>query len=338
MRLVSWVMVLLAMLILFLSPQPAVAHNTGDFPLRPIRLIIGAPPCGETDTLARLVAEYVGADLGQPVIVDYKPGAANNLAAEAVARSEPDGYTLFLGGSPNTVHKVMYPSIKYDYARDLTPLGLVGATTPILVASMHTPINSVQDLVKMAKERPGALTCGSVGIGSNYHLICEILKGSWGIDLRHVPYQGSAAALTDMVSGRVDVQITVPAAALPYIKIGQLRPLAVLGPARLPTLPDVPTLRELGVPGGDYRTWFGLLVPTGTPPKIIERLSESLNAALRTPKMAAAMSRSGVDPATEPNSPTQFKKLIASETKFWTGILRKHGIGPTDQGGEGRDG
>ena len=141
-----------------------------------------------------------------------------------------------------------------------------------------------------------------------------------------------------MVVGRIDVQITVPAAALPYIKMGQLRPLAVLGPSRLPTLPDVPTLHEAGMPGGDYRTWFGLLAPTGTPPQVIHKLNQSLNAALKNPKMVERMSQNGVGPATEPNSPTLFKELIASETEFWTGILRKHGIGPAERGGDGEGG
>jgi len=312
----------------------AAAEPALNYPHRPIRLLIGAPPGGETDVLARLVAEHIGQDLGQRVIVEYKPGAANNIAAEVVAHSDPDGYTLFLGGSPNTVHKVMYPSIKYDYVRDLTPLGLVGATTPVLVAGMHMPINSLQDFVQMARERPGELTCGSVGVGSNYHLICEILNESWGVDLRHVPYRGSAAALTDMIGGRIDVQVTVPAAVLPYIKTGKVRPLATLGTTRLPALPDVPTLREAGLPGGDYSVWFGLLAPTATPPEVVERLNQSLNAALKKPKLVETMSQNGLEPASAPNTSAEFKKLIASETEFWTGILHKHGIGPADAGGK----
>ena len=327
-------MAVLAMLVTLLSPQSAAAHNTADFPLRPIRLVIGAPPCGEADTLARLVGEYVGEDLGQPVILDYKPGAANNIAGEAVARSKPDGYTLHLGSRPNTIHKVMYPSINYDYARDLVPVGLVGTMTPILVAGIHTPINSVQSLVQMAKERPGQLTCGSIGVGSTPHVLCEILKAAWGIDLRHIPYRGSAAAATGMVNGHIDVQITMLGSALPYINAGKVRALAILGRTRLPALPDVPTLGELGVPGADYRIWSGLLAPTGTPTQIVERLNKSLNAALNNPKVVEALSQNGIDPPAAPNSPAEFAKLIASETEFWTEVLRKHGIRPADAGGK----
>lgn len=308
----------------------AGAHDKDEFPLRPIRLIIGAPPCGEMDTLARLVGEYVGQDLGQPVIVDYKPGAANNLAAEAVARSEPDGYTLFLGGRANITHRTMYPWIKYDYASDLTPLGLVGTAPPILVAGLHTPITGVHDLVRIAKERPGELSCGSVGVGTSAHLMCEILKESLEIDLRHVPLQGSAAALTAMIGGRIDMQVTVPSAALPYISAGKVRPLAMLGTARLATLPEVPTLIEAGVAAGDYRIWYGLLAPTGTPTRVVTRLNQALNAALKNPKLIESMARNGVDPATPPNSPSDFQNLIVSETKLWTGVLRKRRIPPAD--------
>lgn len=327
-------MAALAMISFVLSPESAAAHNTSDYPLRPIRLIIGAPPCGEADTLARLVAEYVGEDLGQPLIINYKPGAVNNIAGKEVARSKPDGYTLHLGSRPNTIHKVVYPAIDYDYARDLMPVGLVGTMTPILVAGMHTPINSVQNLVQIAKERPGELVCGSIGIGSTPHLICEILKAAWGVNLRHAPYQGSAAAITGMVNGRIDVQITMLASALPYIETGKVRPLATLGAARLPALPDVPTLRELGMLGTDYRIWSGLLAPAGTHPQIVERLSRSLNAALNNPRMVEALSQNGIDPPPAPNSPAELATLIASETEFWTGVLRKHGIGPA-QPGEG---
>jgi len=315
----------------------AAAESAQDYPERPIKLVSGAPPGAEGAMLAHLIAEHMGQDLGQRLIVEHKPGAAHNIAGEAVARSKPDGYTLHIGGRPNTIHKVMYPSIEYDYARDLAPVGVIGTMTPILVAGMHTPIHSVQDLVKIAKERPGELTCASTGVATTAHLLCEILKEVWDIDLTHIPYRGSAAAITDMIGGQTDVQITVVASTLPYIKTGKLRPLATFGSARLPTLPDVPTLRELGVPVQDYRIWTALLVPTGTPPQIIERLNQSLNTALNNPKMVETMLQNGMDPATAPNSPAELKNLIASETELWTGILRKHGIGQADAGG-GREG
>lgn len=304
----------------------AAAEPPPDYPQRPVTLLIGAPPGGEVDALARLLAEHLGQDLGQRVIIEHKPGAAMNIAGEAAARSKPDGYTIFIGGRANTLHKVMYPSIKYDFARDLAPLGLIGTTTPILVAGMHTQINSVHDLLRMAKERPGELTYGSVGVGTNSHMIFELLRGLWGVALNHVPYRGSAAAITDMIGGRIDVQISVPAAVLPYIQAGKLRPLAVLSPTRLSALPDVPTLGELGVPGTDYRIWAGLLVPAGTPPEIVERLNKSLNVALNNPEMVKSLSQSGMDPAAVPISPVELKELIASETELWTEILRKHGV------------
>ena len=152
------------------------AESAQDYPQRPIKLVIGWPSGGDADIVARLVAEHMGQELGQHVIVEHKPGAATNIAAEAVARSEPDGYTLYVGGRPNTIHKVMYPSVRYDYARDLAPVGLLATMTPILVAGMHTPIQTVQDLVKMAKQRPGDLTCASTGVASTPHLLWKFSK------------------------------------------------------------------------------------------------------------------------------------------------------------------
>lgn len=327
----------LAALILLAGVIPlnaAAEESAQDYPQRPIKLVIGWPSGADGGMIARLVAEYMGEGLGQRVIVEHKPGAGSNIAAEAVSRSEPNGYTLFLGGRPNIVHKVMYPSIEYDFARDLAPVGVIGTTTPILVAGMHTPIHSVQDLVRMAKERPGQLTYASVGVGGSFHLISEVLQEAWGIDLSHIPYRGSAAAITDMIGGRIDVMVSVPGAALAYIKTGKLRPLAVLGHARLPTLPDVPTMVEIGLPAQEYHTWYGLLTPTGTPPEVIERLSKALNAALKNPVMLETMSQSGFDAAGAPNGPEEFRKFIAAETELWTEVARRHGVGQEKARGE----
>lgn len=331
MRFLGLVLATLALLAGVIPLSIASAETVQSYPQRTIKLIVGMPPGGETDMLARLLAEHMGEDLGQRVIVEYKPGASHNIAGEAVAHSEPDGYTLLIGGRGNTIHKVMYPAIKYDYARDLTPLGLVGTTTPILVAGTHTSINSVQDLVRIAKEQRGDLTWGTVGPP----MTGEVLKQLWGIDVRSIPYRGSAPALADLAGGHIDVEVTVPAAALAYIKAGKLRPLAVLGPARLPELAEVPTLRETGLPARDFRDWFCLLAPTGTPPQVIERLNQSLNTALRNPKMVETLAKSGMSPAGAPNSPAEVKKFIVAETAFWTGMLRKHGIGPASGGERG---
>ena len=330
MRLFNLDLAAFALLTSVVPLDAAATELAQDYPQRPIRLVLGAPPGADGALLAHLLADYMGQDLGQRLIVEHKPGAAHNVAGEEVARSKPDGYTLHLGGRPNTIHKVMYPSINYDYARDMAPVGMIATMTPILVAGMHTPLNSVQDLVEMAKERPGELTFGSMGVGSTHHLIYEILKEAWGIDLTDIPYRGAAAAITDMIGGRIDLMVTVPAAALPYIKTGKLRPIATLGPKRVPTLPDVPTLLELGMPGPDYRIWTALLVPSGTPPQIITRLNQSLNTVLSNPKMVETLSQNGFDPATAPNSPLELKNFIASETELWTGVLRKHGIQPAD--------
>jgi tripartite-type tricarboxylate transporter receptor subunit TctC len=298
------------------------------YPQRPVTLVIGYPPGGGTDALARLLARYVGETLGQKMIVQYKPGAGGNIGAQYVARAAPDGYTIFLGGRPNTIHKTMYGHVNYDFARDLVPVGLVATMPFVMVAGTHAPLATVQDLVKMARTYPGALSCASDGVGTTSHLLCELLQQDVDIDLQHVPYHGAAQALTDVMGGRIDIQIMDVGSAAPQIQAGKLKPLAVMSSLRVPAISHVPTMEESGVSGFDLGAWCGLVVPAGTPPHVITKLNRSINAALMDPALHDAMAQLAFATPLQPNTPAAFKKLIAEETDRWNGILRLRNIKP----------
>jgi tripartite-type tricarboxylate transporter receptor subunit TctC len=298
------------------------------YPQRPITLVVGYPPGGSADALARLLARYMGEVLGQRMIIAHRPGATGNIGAESVARAAPDGYTLFLAERPNTIHKAIYGHTQYDFSRDLVPLALVATKPYVMVAGVHTPIATVQDLVGLARAYPGGLSCASSGVGSVPHLLCELLQQEVGIDMLHVPYQGGAPALRDVIGGRIDIQLATVAAARPHIQAGTLRPLAVMSSERIPALPDVPTIVESGVSSLALSGWSGLLAPTGTPTHVVAKLNQAINAVLMDPALHEAMALLAFAPPRQPNTAEAFRELIAQETKLWTAILRTHNIKP----------
>ncbi|AOB30309.1 hypothetical protein AKI39_05810 [Bordetella sp. H567] len=298
------------------------------YPQRPLTLVLGYPPGGNNDFLGRLLAQQMEEHLGQKIVIDYRPGAASNIGAEAVARTPPDGYTLYLGGRPNTIHKVIYPHIKYDFARDLAPVGLVATTTYVMVVDEHAPVASVEDIVALAKAYPGGLTCASGGTGTTDHLLCELFQQEAGIDMVHVPYRGSAGAFIDVMGGRVDAYITPLAAALPHIKDAKLRAIAIMSTERSSALPHVPTIAEAGYPQLALGAWYGLLVPSGTPPHAVARLNLSVNTALADPALHQALMARGYGIPTQPNTPAMLAQLIADETERWTAILRERNVKP----------
>ncbi|CAM3557344.1 Tripartite tricarboxylate transporter substrate binding protein [Bordetella sputigena] len=301
------------------------------YPQRPVALVIGYPPGGGADTLARLLSRYVGEALGQKIVIQYKPGAGGNVGAEYVARATPDGYTVFLGSRPNTIHKTMYGTMNYDFARDLVPVGLVARVPFVMVSGSHSSISSVQDMVSLARTYPGALSCASSGVGTTSHLLCELLQQEAGIDLQHVPYSGGAQALTDVIGGRIDIYIATVSEALPHIQASRLRPLAAMSTSRIPAMPYVPTIDEAGVSelsGLELGGWSGLVVPVGTPGHVVEKLNRSINAALMDPALQGAMGQHGFAMPLQPNMPMAFKELIAEETDRWNRILQMRNIKP----------
>jgi tripartite-type tricarboxylate transporter receptor subunit TctC len=313
-------------------PWGTMASNQeAAYPQRPVTLVIGFPAGGSADALARLIGRYMSEDLGQNVIVQYKPGAGGNIGAEYVARATPDGYTIFLGGRPNTIHKTMYGAMKYDFARDLVPVGLVARIPFVMVTGTHAPIAALQDVVRLARAYPGTLSCGSAGVGTTSHLLCELLQQEVDVDMQHVPYKGGAQALTDVMGGRTDVYISTIAEALPHIRAGKLRPVVAMSAQRIPTMPDVPTLDEAGVSGMsalELGDWGGVLVPAGTPADVVARLNHSINAALMGPELRAEMAQWAFAAPEESNTPSTFKELVVAETERWNGVLRTRNIQP----------
>ena len=298
------------------------------YPTRPVTLVIGFPAGADTDSLARLLAKYMAAPLGQKVIVEYKPGASGNIGAQTVARAKPDGYTLYVGTRPNTIHKMMYAHLEYDFSRDLVPVGLIATMPYVMVAAAHSSLSSMEDVLNMAKAYPGGVRCASGGMGSTSHLLCALLQQDMGIDLQHIPYRGAAPAMTDVIGGRIDLQIAPVAATLPHIHSGKLRPIAVMSRLRVPALPAIPTLEEAGAPGLDLGAWYGLVAPAGTPADVVAKLNRSINMALQDPELREAMDRMAFVPPPAPNTPEGFKEFIAEETKRWTSILHTRKIEP----------
>ncbi|ARP82594.1 MFS transporter [Bordetella genomosp. 8] len=305
------------------------AEPPGAYPERPVTLVIGFTPGGGTDGLARILARYLTDELGQRVLVENRPGAASNVAAEHVARATPDGYTLYLSTRSNTVHKTMYEHLKFDLSTDLVPIGLLATVPNVIVTGERTPIKHVRDIVELAKTYPSTVTCASSGVGSTGHLLCELFQRETGTSMLHVAYRGSAPGFVDLIGGRVDLLFGVLPAALPQIQAKAVRPVAVMSRQRSLAIPDVPTVEETGVLGLNLDTWFGLMAPAGTPPHVAKRLNDSINAVLLNPALQQAFTEQGYVAPLQPNTPDTFGFLVSQEIRLWTKIVRERNIKPS---------
>ncbi|OZI26808.1 hypothetical protein CAL26_05695 [Bordetella genomosp. 9] len=320
--------VALALLSSFIPWSATAADAELMYPQRPVTLVIGYPPGGSAEALARVLAKYMGAELGQNMIVDFRPGAAGNIGAKAVARAKPDGYTIYLGARPNTIHKAMYPQLDFDFAREMVPIGLA-ATMPFVIAvGKDAPLGSVQDIIDLAKTYPGAPTCASAGVGTSDHLLCAMFQEETGTDIAHVPYRGGLHAFNDVIGGRVDMRFAPLPAALPHIQAGNVQALAVMSRERVSSLPHTPTIAEAGFPSLALDAWYGLMAPAATPPEVVARLNQSMNAALARQELQEALLQLAYVPPA-PDTPAAFGALIAKETERWTTILETRNVQPS---------
>jgi tripartite-type tricarboxylate transporter receptor subunit TctC len=294
------------------------------YPTKPIRLVVPFPPGGTTDILAREVGQRLSASLGQTVVIDNRPGAGGNIGAELVAKSAPDGYTLLMCTvSTHAINPNLYAKLPYDHVADFAPVILVASVPNVLEVTPSLPVNSVADLIKLAKEKPGQINFASSGSGTSIHLSGELFKTMAGVDMTHVPYKGSAPALTDLIGGQVQVMFDNLPSSLPQIKAGKLRAIAVTSAQRAPALPNVPTIAESGLPGFEATSWFGVVAPAGTPPAIVARLNADLNQWLQTPEAREKLLAQGA--AAAGGSPEQFAAYIRAETEKWAKVVKASG-------------
>lgn len=292
----------------------------GAYPDKPITLIVGFPPGGGVDIVARQLAETLSEQLGQRVVIDNKAGAAGNVAMDFVARARPDGYTLLMGNlGMLAANPVLYPKLSFDASRDFAPVARV-VVTPLLAAVPSTlPVKNMQELVTLAKAKPGTLNFGSGGNGNINHLAGELLKLQTGTQITHVPYKGSAPALADLVAGHIQLVIDGFNVVQPSVAGGRARAIGITGDTRSPAMPDVPTMKESGLPDLVIYGWQGVFAPAATPPVIIERLSAEVAKALANPALKSRLSGQGTEPAYQP--PAQFRTYITAEQQRWATVI-----------------
>jgi len=295
-----------------------------DYPDRPVTLVVGFPPGGASDILARILTDKLGKLLGQPFIVDNRPGAGGNVAGEIVAHAAPDGYTLLLGNNAIlATNLTLYSKINFDPERDFAPITLVGTQANVLVVNNNVPAHSLAELIALAKANPGKLNFASSGYGLAAHLAGELFKAQAHIDIVHVPYKGSAPALEDVIAGQDQMMFATASGVMGFLKNGQVRALAVTTLKRTAILPDIPTMDEAGLPGFEATTWHGLVAPAGTPPAVIDTLHRAVVETLKDPDVRQKLAALGVDIA--PDSPDEFAAYIKAEIPKWAAIIKASG-------------
>jgi tripartite-type tricarboxylate transporter receptor subunit TctC len=293
------------------------------YPARSIRVIVGFPPGSGADITARVIGAKAGEALAQQVIVDNRPGAASNIAAELAAKAPADGYTLFIGTVANTINATLYPRLPFDFARDFAPVALTTAAPNVLVVHTSVPAKSVKELIALAKSRPGQLNYASAGTGTAPHLSGELFNAMAGIRMVHIPYKGSPPAVTDLLAGEVALMFSPSSTVLPHVKSGRLRALAVTTAARLPSLPELPTVAESGLKGYETITWFGFVAPAKTPQAIVARLNAEIVKVLALPEVRNPFAIQGIEVIG--GTPEQFASYIRDEITKWAKVIRLSG-------------
>jgi tripartite-type tricarboxylate transporter receptor subunit TctC len=302
------------------------AWATDSWPTRPIHFVVGFTTGGPSDVIARGLAQKMSPFLGQPIVVDNKPGAGGNLAAEYVAHSDPDGYTWLLGNnSILATNEFLYKNLRYKPEEDFSPVGLVAIQPNILIVNNDLPVKNLKELIALLKSHPGQLNFASSGAGAAAHLSGEMFKASAGVNITHIPYKGAQPALTDVIAGHVDMMFATSGSVMSFIRDKKVRALAVTGQTRMKELPNIPTMSEAGLPGFEAITWHGIVVPSGVSETIILQISKALNSALTDKELLDSYSAMGLEPKN--TSPKGFGDYIHSEIPKWSKVVRESGAG-----------
>jgi tripartite-type tricarboxylate transporter receptor subunit TctC len=293
------------------------------YPVKTIRYVVPFPPAGATDILARWVAEKISPALGQPVVVENRPGAAGGVGTDFVAKSAPDGYTILMATAAQSISETLYVKQPFSFARDLAAVALIARVPNVMEVHPSVPARTVKEFIALAKARPGQLNYASSGAGTTLHMSGELFKLMTRTDIVHVPYKGSAPALTDLMAGHVSVMWDNLPASMPYIKAGRLRAIAITSARRYPAFPDLPTVSESGVPGYEASAWFGVVAPAATPRNIVARLNGEINRAVNLPDMKERFAQQGAIPA--PGTPEEFAAWIRAEIAKWGKVVKASG-------------
>lgn len=304
------------------TAAPPVAAQ--DYPNRPVRIVVGFIPGSSADITARVLGNRMSQILGQQFVIENKPGAGSSLAAEQAARSPKDGYTLFLGSSANITNQAILPSVAFDMTKDFAPIAAATTAAVILVAHPSVGVNSVQELIALAKAKPGEILYASTGVGTAPHLASELFSVRAGVKLVHVPYQGSPQAVTDLLAGRTAIMFSPASAVISHVQAGTLKALASAATKRPGIAPDLPTMAEAGMPDFDTSIWFGLMAPAGTPREVVDKLAHALNEALKSEEVLKTFRTQGFDPLG--GTPEELAAFITTEVKKWSDAAQAAGL------------
>jgi tripartite-type tricarboxylate transporter receptor subunit TctC len=307
-----------------LPALPRIARAQG-YPSRPVRIIVGFAAGGTTDILARLIGQWLSERLGQPFVIENRPGAGTSIGTETVVRAPPDGYTLLLVPTASAINATLYGKLNFDFMRDITPVGGLSREPIVMLVNSSVPAKTVPEFVAYARANPGRVIMASGGNGTPAHVSGEMFKMMAGVDMVHVPYRGAAPAMTDLLAGQVEIYFGPLVASIEYIKVGKLRALAVTTATRSVALPDIPTVAEF-FPGYEASNWYGVGAPKNTPAEIIDKLNKEINAGLSDPKIKARLADLGA--MVIAGSPSDFGRLIADETEKWAKVIKSAGIRP----------
>jgi tripartite-type tricarboxylate transporter receptor subunit TctC len=305
------------------TPLPAAAQAPA-YPSQPIRMVVAFPPGAANDFLARTIGQKLSEEWKQPVIVENRPGASGIIGGDLVAKAPADGYTLLLTSVTNVILPSLNPTMPFDPIKDFTPVALVALGPLLFVANPSVPANTVAEFIALAKSQPGKLSYGTAGNGTSVHIAVEMFKKQAGVDIVHVPYKGSSPAMMDLIAGQTQMMMDVLPSALPQVKAGKLKVIAVTGSKRLAELPDVPTVSESGLPGFDVAAWWGVVGPKGLPPAIVEKLNTTINRINAQPEMRQAFAGRGLETVT--TTPAEFERVMRADEARFGAVVREVGI------------